>query len=164
MEQKDIITILISGGALAVSLISLYFSLWHKKIALVGCLTAWDSPINGDESYCEITLSNTGNQELLLREVIVDIEGGSEEWAVPVIKTQNIPMVIEPGSIALLTLPIPKLFMRRLTDRDKMMKLEFHLYTSKAELRIASKTLTPFNENNIPKDDWIPFKLSKPNM
>lgn len=166
METKDIITLLISGAALAVSLISLYFSLWYKKVSLVGCLAAWDSATNKNAllSNCEITLSNTGNQELLLREVIVEIVGDIEGELTPVIETEKIPMVIKPGAVILLTLPIPKLFMNKLIKNNSRMKLEFHLFTPKAELQIASKILTPFHENEIRNEDWEPFNLGKSKM
>lgn len=77
MEAKDIITLTISGGALAVSLISLYFSLFHKRFSLIGTLAAWNPRTENFESSqaCEIAISNTGNRELVLREIEILREG-----------------------------------------------------------------------------------------
>lgn len=157
-----IITIAFSGGALIVSIISLYYSLFRKRISLVGCLAAWNprTELQENTQVCDITLSNTGTRELLLREIEVLSSPERDGEIFPALEVEEVPAVIKPGEIRLIKLPIPNFYLGQLAARHQKLKLEFHIYTTDAKLKIASKELTPpINDTTIPQRDWKPFKL-----
>ena len=139
---------------------SLYFSTWHKRVSLVGSLVSWtsDSPDDERAAICEISLSNTGNQELLVREAHVEPENWGDEL-VPQIKSPDIPQVIKPGSVVLFKLPIPTLFMEQLANNNRKIILKFEIITPKADTKFATKKLSPFNGGEVSEQDWKPFKL-----
>ncbi|WP_144401351.1 hypothetical protein [Francisella philomiragia] len=160
---ESLITLFISFGSLIISLISLYFSLFYKRISFVGALASWNPRIVSydDSQVCEIAVSNSGNREFIIREV--DIFDSPEEQGdtFPILKIDNVPMVMKPGEIKLLTFPIDDYYLLKLRDRNKRFKLEFHIYTDKAKHMIAIKELSPniVSEEGTPKSDWEPFKI-----
>ncbi|WP_417446983.1 hypothetical protein [Kangiella sp.] len=121
METKDIITLVISGGALTISIISLYFSLFHKRTSLVGTLTAWNprTEVYDNSQICEISVSNTGNRELVLREIDIMSYPEMEAELSPVLESEQIPFVLKPGEIKLFTFPIPNY-----TFKNSLIKIE----------------------------------------
>lgn len=162
MEAKDIITLTISGGALAVSLISLYFSLFHKRFSLIGTLAAWNPRTENFESSqaCEIAISNTGNRELVLREIEILSFPEIEGELFPILKSEQVPTVLKPGEMKLLTFPIADLYLQKLAKENRMLRLNFHIFTAEATLKLATKNLTPpVGGADIPESDWKPFKL-----
>ena len=161
MTSNEIMALLISGAALGVSVVSLYFSTWHKKISLVGCLVRWESgSIDEDQSATyEFTLSNTGNQELLLREIHVEPACWKENEFVPVLSVENVPQVIGPGAVVLFRVPISNRFISQLAKDNRNIKIRFEVITPKAEVKNALKELTTLLELDPSKDDWKAFKL-----
>lgn len=162
MEAKDIITLIISGGALVVSLISLYFSLFYKRISLVGTLAAWNPRTENFENsqVCEIAISNTGNRGLVLREIEILSFPEIDGELFPVLESELIPAVLKPGEMKLLTIPIPDLYLQKLVKGNRVLRLNFHIFTTEASLKLATKDLTPpVGGADIPESDWKPFKL-----
>lgn len=162
MEAKDIITLTISGGALAVSLVSLYFSLFHKRISLVGTLAAWNPRAENFENsqVCEVAISNTGNRELVLREIEILSFPEIEGELFPVLESEQVPAVLKPGEMKLLTFPVPDHYLQKLAKENRALRLNFHIFTTEATLKLATKDLTPpVSGADIPESDWKPFKL-----
>lgn len=162
METKDLITLTISGGALVVSLVSLYFSLFHRRISLVGTLAAWNPRTENFEhsQACEIAISNTGNRELVLREIEILSSPEIENDLFPVPESDQVPAVLKPGEVKLLTFPIPDRYLHKLAKEKRMLRLNFHIFTTEAKLKLATKDLTPpVGGADIPESDWKPFKL-----
>ncbi|WP_084976558.1 hypothetical protein [Plesiomonas shigelloides] len=107
MENKDIISISISIIALASSILAIYLSHWHKTSKAILCLNdrLFDC-LNGnmirDLSY---TLSNTGNQELFVKDVSLllgqsplgNLRDSSSFLVIPTNRIE--PFVIKPGEI-----------------------------------------------------------------
>ncbi len=109
-----------------------------------------------------MTLSNNGTQELLVREAFIDLIAPDENDVLPVVVSSDLPRVLKPGEIALVTLPIPALFMQTAESNLRQMVLTFHVFTLKGKLRLAAKELNPFTANSIISDaDWKPFILKK---
>lgn len=163
MELKYIFSFGFSTAALLISFTSLYFSLWYKKTSMVGALACWNPTVIEEPLFqtCEITLSNNGNKEFLVRDVLIDYEPSVEGELVPMLKTE-LPLVLKAGEIKLLRLNIPNLFMEKAQESGSMMQLEFHIIDLYGRLQLAEKSLTPHVEgSNISRNDWIPFKLRK---
>jgi hypothetical protein len=162
LELADIVSNCLAAAALTVSLVSLYFSLFHKRISLIGTLAAWNPRTDRVErcQVCEISLSNNGNRELLLRELEILSLPEREDELFPIIECDNIPAVIKPGEIKLVTFGVPNLYLQKLASEGRLIRLNFHIFTTDAKLRIATKDLCPISDEvEIPKSDWNPFKL-----
>jgi len=71
MELKDIISISISVIALVASVIAIYLSHWHKSSKAILCLNSrlFDCLNEKTKRELRYTLSNTGNQELFVKDV-----------------------------------------------------------------------------------------------
>jgi len=107
----------------------------------------------------EFALSNIGNQELLLRDVHVEPENWKEKEGVPVIKTKDVPVVIKPGTVKLLKIPVLRGFISRLASDNRILNFRFEFITPKAEIRNANKTVNSNLELDSKKKSWKPFKL-----
>lgn len=161
----EIITIVISIVSLIVSLITVYFSFFRKKLSFIGCLAAYHTTSDRDPNVgrYEFALSNNGNRELLLRDIIVDVTNSPQGMLLPVIKNYEIPVIIKPGQMVLLNIELPKLFLTRIVETDLVVSLDFHIYSTDAKLFIVTKLLKFTNQNlEISPDGWKPFKLGKP--
>ncbi|MFC1577603.1 hypothetical protein ACFL36_01195 [Thermodesulfobacteriota bacterium] len=165
MTTNEIIALCLSGAAFLVSFTTLYFTIFHKKLALIGCLTAYKTESDNNKLLgdYEFSLSNTGNKELLVREIQVDLIGASGNYIVPEIYSTEIPAVLKPGQIFLLNICLPSLFMRNATKSGHKVSIQFHVLSPKAKLYIVSKELEFLNEElEINSEGWKPFRLRKP--
>jgi hypothetical protein len=161
MTMIEIFALLISGAALAVSLVSLYFSTWHKKTSLIGCLVSSGSYLDEDETQdvYEFALSNTGNQALLLREVHVQPVDWKEKELVPVPEIKDIPSVIEPDAVRLIKVPVSNKFINSLAEQSRDFNIIFEFITPKAEVKNATKTIISNLELDEKKESWEAFIL-----
>jgi hypothetical protein len=107
MEAKDIISISISVIALAASMIAIYLSHWHKSSKAILCLNSRLFDCLNEKTKRELgyTFSNTGNQELFVKDVSL-LRGQSplgnlkHESSYLIIPSNHIePFVIKPGEI-----------------------------------------------------------------
>ena len=164
MELEAIIAILISGVALGVSAISLYFTLFHKKVALIGCLAAYKTEADEDALAAEFafSLANTGNRELLVQEVAIDVVGSGGGDLVPELESTRIPTVLKAGEIKLVVLQIPARFMRNAAHAKQKLQLEFHIFAPDGQLRLTTKLLDIISEELVLSEEcWKPFKLGR---
>jgi len=164
MTINEIITICISGAALSVSLVTLYFTYFHKKLGLIGCLAAYNTESDSDPllGNYEFSLSNSGNKELLVREAQLDLVGATGQYIVPEVLSSELPVVIKPGQMHLLRLGIPGLFMRNAAKSGDKVLLRFHVFSPEARSFFLSKELKLLNEElEIDAKGWEPFKLGK---
>lgn len=172
MTNNEIITTCISIAALLVSLATLYFSVFYKKIGLIGCLQAWNQqnatkggnhdPLKID---IEFSMSNIGNRELLIRDVEVNWEKPPKNDMTPILSSKEIPCVLKPSQILLIRFDVPVLFMKWLSDLNQKLQIRFHVVSPEGKLYFLDKYLTPYtndNEMEYDKDDWKPFRLEKP--
>lgn len=170
MTNNEIITICISTAALLVSLATLYFTVFYKKIALIGFLLAWNQqhattegehdPLKAD---VEFSLSNTGNRELLVRDVEVNWERPPNNDITPILSCKEIPCVIKPSQILLVRFDVPLLFMKRISNLNQKIQIRFQVVSPEGKLYFLDKYLTPCTDDmEYDKDDWRPFHLGKP--
>ena len=148
-----------------VSVVTLYFTYFHKKLSLIGCLAAYYTESDTDPSFgrYEFFLSNTGNRELLVREAQLDLVGVNGQYAVPEISSTELPAVLKPGQILLLSLGIPSLFMRNAAKSGHKVILKFHVFSPEAKSFLLFKELTLLDDDlEIDAQGWEPSKLGKP--
>ena len=166
MTANEIITICISSLALLVSVATLYFTYFHKKLGLIGCLASYNTRSDSDPLFAEyeFSFSNIGNKELLIREAQLDLANVTESYFVPEISSADLPVVLKPGQMLLLRLGIPSLFMRNAAKSGHKILVQFHVFSPEAKSFLLSKELTPLNEDDLEIDaeGWKPFKLGKP--
>lgn len=173
MALEAIIAILISGVALAVSALSLYFSLFHKKVALIGSLAAYKTHSHDDAlmSEFEFSLANTGNRELLVQQAAIEVVGSSGGNLVPELEPTEIPTVLKAGEIKLVILRVPRRFLENIARDEKDVQFEFHIFAPGGQLHSTTKRLNLiFEEGEVSDDDhaalegednWKPFKLGR---
>ena len=90
----DLLSALIAGAALIVSLTTLYTQFYRKRARLVGLLV--DKPFEDHPNWFQYALVNTGNVSILVREVTCDTE-----HATFLTKCEQTPSVVAPGEIKL---------------------------------------------------------------
>jgi hypothetical protein len=145
MTTNEIITICIASAALLVSLVTMYFTHFHKKLGLIGCLAAYNTESDSNPLYgnYEFSLSNTGNRELLVWEAQLDLVGAIGQYTVPEVPSSELPTVIKPGQILLLSFGIPVLFMRNAAKSGYKVLVRFHGFSPEAKSFFLSKCLVP---------------------
>jgi hypothetical protein len=168
LTSNEIITICISVAALLVSLITLYYSIFYKKIALVGCLLSWNHPYpqNDDAEKnvlvadVEFALSNTGNRELLIKEVEIDWENPPKKAITHIIFTKDLPCVLKPSQISLIRFGVPILFMKQIENLNQKLLIRFQVISPNGKLHFLSKYVTPCTgDSDWNEADWKPFTL-----
>ena len=164
MEKNELVSLTISALALLVSLITLFLTQFFKRNSLVGVIASWNTGAEISEEFqiCDVTLSNTGNRELLVRdiELLCSPEKGDETF--PVVEHTNIPVVIKPGEVKLLKINVPNYYLKFLSSRKQKLKFLFHIYSNDVTLYVCEKTLSfPYKNNEPTKEDWKPFKMFK---
>jgi len=160
----DIITISISIVALLVSLITVYFSFFRKKLSFIGCLTAFHTLSKNDpmKGRFEFSLSNNGNRELLVRDIIIDLVNAPNGMLLPVIDSEEIPIVLKPGQIVLSNIELPNLFLHKVAESDSIVLFNFQVYSPDGKLFIATKEIKFNNKDlEIGNNQWKPFKMEK---
>ena len=163
--MNQIITICFSIGALLVSLTTLYFTFFRKKLSLIGCLAAYnspfdDEPMSGNYEFC---LSNTGNRELLVREAMVDYVDAPEHYLSPMINTAELPAVLKSNQMLLVKVRLPHLFMKNAARKGYKILVRFCVYSPEGKFYMVSKELEPLSQElDINPEGWKPFKMGKP--
>jgi len=74
---------------------------------MTGVLASVWHPEDGDNVELEYSLGNTGNTELLIREVFLEIFPSDGSALVPEVEIREIPDVILPGKIKILKFELP---------------------------------------------------------
>lgn len=107
VELKDIISIGISIFALAISVVAMYLSQWHKSSKAILCLNSRLFDCLGEKNRRELsyTFSNIGNQELFVKAVSLlrgqsslgNLKYKSSYLEIPFNHIE--PFVIKPGEI-----------------------------------------------------------------
>ena len=109
MNNTELLTITISSTALVASFCALYLQFFHKKTAIIGKLLniKFDLPDNDYERELDYSVSNIGNQEILLNDVKFFESGNSllgcenDGHTVHKCKCMDSPYVLKPGEIKL---------------------------------------------------------------
>jgi hypothetical protein len=173
LTSNEIITISISIAALIVSLVTLYYSVFYKKIALIGTMLSWNRPNPQEDEKkekrldvnVEFALSNIGNRELLIKEVEVDWENPPENALVPYIFPEEIPCVLKPSQIKLIEFKVPLFFMKQIKNQNQKLVIRFQTISPNGKTYFLSKHLTPYTDDmEWIAEDWKPFTLSKWNL
>lgn len=162
MTTNEWLTLTISFAALIVSGVTLYVTYFHKKVGAIGCLAAYSTESKKDSlsGTYEFSVLNTGNTEILVREVGVDLIGRSGNYLVPEIDTPSLPAVLKPGQIVLVSIDIPCLFMRDAIASGHGAEIRFHVFSHEAKSFVLSKQIALLNEKlEIDTAGWTPFFL-----
>jgi len=159
MDAGNVVATTLSSLALLVSAATLYLTYFRKKAALVGCLAAMSAPEvdDVDNWSFEFALSNTGNIELLVREVALE---PPKIGLVPEITPEALPAILKPGEVQLLTLELPNRFCRQPAQIQHGVTFTFHVFSSRGTVYAPRKALGPLREvGGTTKADWVPFTL-----
>jgi len=167
MTQNEIITIVLSAGALLVSLLTLYFTYFHKRAGLVGVLVGRKHRISPKYIYeIEYALSNTGNVQLILKEVKVLIGHSASEMklgahSVSDSECSDSPAVIEPGNVKLVHLRFMEDAIAKAKKNTGRCFVSFTLISSRGIIYELMHDLTSLNDYDIETEliAWEPFKL-----
>lgn len=168
MTVTAIVTICISVGALLVSFFTLYLTFFYRRTSMVGTLAGFDWTTDPDESIGELhySLANTGNQALLVRLLNYYVVGstGVEPAVVPEPNAQNIPIVIEPGAIELITIKEQLNFFERQFRNGKSINVQFDVYAPNGKQYFLLHTLKAEKPEwlNVSDDCFLPFSLTRP--
>lgn len=161
MNAGALTSIALSVLALLVSGTTLYLTLLRKKAALVGCLLSMTTPEVGDADdwNFEFALANTGDVELLIREVDLDLPTSG---TVPEISATALPLVIRPGQVAPLDFGLPNRFCRQVLHSQERVAFNFHIFSSRGSTYVA-RTLVTLTDGDVvpPKVNWAPFTLGQ---
>jgi len=169
MLAVDVIAICISAVALIVSLLTLYLTYFYQKVSLIGRLVLYNTNSTVDKLCGEykFSLSNSGNKELLVWEVELDIEN-KIGYLIPELSIGEIPAVIKAGAILLLRIDIPIIFMRLAASNNVNVIVKFQIVSSDGIAYVLSKEFKPLDikedkERHIELSDtlspFIPFEL-----
>jgi hypothetical protein len=109
MKGTELFTLIISAIALIASFVSIYFQFFHRKTAILGKLLSinYEVPNEDFDQELNYSLSNLGNQEVLLNDVEF-LEGNSSRglahdgYTLHKYKCLDSPYVLKPGEIKLI--------------------------------------------------------------
>lgn len=104
----DIAALIISLLAVGISGFTFYFNHFHKKVSIVGALVSTGVAAEEQRPYAEheYSLSNTGNQELVVRDFLVEASDQKLAQAFPTPTSKDLPVVIRPGEVKLVRLKV----------------------------------------------------------
>jgi len=163
MTTNEIITLIISGLAFVISGASFYFSFFYRKTSLIGNLLIYTTDFEGHGSVdCEFSFSNTGNKEILLRGVDIDLIKWEYGDLVPKILSPQLPIVIKPGGVSLVKLSIPKYFCEKLSHKQKEFSLDFSVISSDGTQYFATLILMPMIIDEDGNIGFLPESLKRP--
>ena len=163
MTTNEIITLIISGSAFALSGVSIYLSFFYKKISAIGNLIVYKTDFDEHGSVdCVFSFSNNGNKEILLRSVDIDLINWEEGELVPEISSSQLPAVIKSGGVSLVELSIPKYFCEALSHKQKEFSLNFNVISSDGTQYSASLTLRPMVIDEGGSIGFLQESLEKP--
>lgn len=161
MNSGTLASIALSALALLVSGATLYLTLLRKKAALVGCLLSTTTSEVGeaDDWNFEFALANTGDVELLVREVDLDLPASG---TVPEISAIALPLVIRPSQVVPLDFGLPNRFCRQVLHSQEPVAFNFHVFSSRGATYVA-RTLVTLTDGDVvqPKANWMPFTLGR---
>ena len=162
----EAISILISVIALLISVLALYLTHFHNKHSFVAALAKWttDQDPAVRDSICEIGVFNNGNRDLLIQSIEIGLSEDVPNMTYPELEVREVPCTLKAKESKLLSIPIPKLFLRTAQASDLLLKLAIFVYTIDGEFRIATKKLVPVIDDVSPSSlDWAPFSMRKKN-
>ncbi len=160
MTEFELITLVLSVIAILLSGFNTYITFFYKKNSLVGGILSFGIPDKNTPTPASIdiecSLSNTGQRELLVRDVSIVPEDGTGVSIVPVLKRTGIPCVLKPNQITLVKFYIPVLFANTLAFKKIPIPIEFEITSSDGKTYIASKRLEFIEEEHglSIKDNW----------
>ena len=147
MDTADTVSVVISALAFIVSVVTSYFTLFHKKISFLAKFIRWRPKDEGGGSHvCEISVSNTGNRELFLQKIgLSKFPDDSKRPEVAEAECDKVPLIIKPDKIELLSFGIENHLLQGLTQHNQMLAIEIEWYAADLNVRRASILLkTPF--------------------
>lgn len=160
----ETISIILSVIAIAISVTALYLTHFHNKHSFVAALAKWttDEDPAVRDSICEIGIFNNGNRDLLVQSVEIGLSEILPNMVYPELETHEVPCTLKAKESKLISLPIPKRFLRTAQAADLLLKLTVFVYTIDGEFRIATKNLVPVIGDISPSSlDWAPFYMRK---
>jgi hypothetical protein len=155
-----ILPIGISFFALAISAATFFLVHVYKKVSATGNIRYVFIPEEEDNKSnisLKCSIGNTGNQELLVTEI--DIKGGAET---PVIESSEIPIVIRPGEIKLISFLYPIWHLKQQATRKQKAEINFLISTADGKEVSLSKVIDP-HFDDLGRSDWFtkPFKIKE---
>lgn len=162
-STTSILALVVSGFSLVVSLLTLYFTFFYKRTALIGQMVAisTQSRMTPTEMEFECSFSNTGTREVLIREININLTPWPANELVPAIETVNLPLIIRSGEIKLVKFQISSGWIFAQGGNQIVIELKFELVSSDGSVYLMSKKLEPcVNEETLPESWMTPFKLN----
>ncbi len=168
MTGTELFTLIISGIALIASFVAIYFQFFHRKTAILGKLLHinYQIPDEGFDQELNYSLSNLGNQEVLLNDVEY-LEGHTthgrahDGYTVHKYKCPDSPCVLKPGEIKLLKVYIKYEKGKPLSSSEKRFFIMF-VFTSvegKSSEIFHDITKQHSKDRKEEKLIWKPFTL-----
>nr|WP_319571662.1 hypothetical protein [uncultured Draconibacterium sp.] len=126
LSTIDIITIVLASLALIISIITVIKQFFHKKLAFNACLIQYLSMTGAFEKfYCEYSIANTGNIELVVKEVSIVPVNPPVNVDIPRITPSNIPCLLKPGQMQMTNITIPARMAQKAIRKKFKIKLNF---------------------------------------
>jgi len=168
MNNTELLTVIISSTALVASFCALYLQFFHKKTAILGRLLDinYDLPDDNYERALYYSISNLGNQEILLNDVEF-LEGHSargrkhDGYTVHKYKCIDSPYVLKPGEIKLFKVYTKIKESKRESTSAKRYFIMFVFASAEGKLSEIFHDITKLNSinNKEEKAAWKPFTL-----
>ena len=167
MTNNEVVTILLSAVALIVSFVTFYLTYFHKRAGLVGVLVGCRYGLVGlYENEVEYALSNTGNLQLVFREIELLVGRStagkqSEAYSVSQFESSDYPAIIEPSHIKLVKLRFKSNQIAEAKKTNERCIVTFTLISSNGKVHELMHDLTDLEEYNTVASSvvWKPFKL-----
>jgi len=165
MSQNKIITLIFSGIAILVSLITSYYQFFWKQTK-ANFRLVWIKNNEGqfDRKYCYV-ISNPGNQELLLNSIYL-LTGNSnkgiayESYGGHDIESNDYPKVIKVGEIATVDICINSNVYGKLNEYNKKVFLMFEFVSVNGRKKEFLHDITAIRENHSKEE----IKVWKSNL
>jgi hypothetical protein len=161
MNSGTVISIILSSLALLVSGATFYLTVLRKKAAFVGCLLATSTVEFGDDDdwVFEFALANTGDVELLVTEANLDLP---TDGVVPILSSDALPLVLEPGQVRSLALDLPNKFCWQLSRRREPLIFSFRVFSARGTVYVPQITVAvTADDPAAPITNWTPFTLGQ---
>lgn len=162
MTEVEQLTLTISGLALLISAWNFYRIHFYKTAILIGQISTLHTQAkdNSHEMEFWFSMANSGNVEVLIHEIILNLSPWSKNELVPEVTSSDLPTVIKPGEIKLIYFRLPSQFIFDVGGQDVTIELQFDPTTSQGEIHPMRKSLKPIiSEDSIPPSWLAPFKM-----
>lgn len=178
----SIVALAVSGVAVAVSLLTLYFTFFHKRAQLVGAMVLLDESARGNfDIEMEYVLCNIGNVQLILKNITAQKTRAGDDPKVmgSVIldsaHTPALPIIIEPQNTKLVTARVRKDDLRVAREHKEWCFVVFEIISSRGKFYEARHNYTKLEVQLEPKvpgeplvvwhepEVWKLFKLKRTN-